>query len=190
MVLGVPAAFVLARRYVPMRSLIIGVLLLPMVLPHIIVAVGIFYLYAKIGLIGTNIGLIIGNAVFALPYVVITMMAVLKNYDQRLDYAAWTLGATKAMAFRRISLPLLSAGLITAFLFAFVKAVDELSIALFVADARTSLLPKQLWEELSYKIDPSLAAVSTLILIIVAIAIFLAQFASSLFGKRRAQRYS
>lgn len=184
MVLGVPAAFVLARQRVIGKSVIISLMLLPMVLPHIIVAVGLFYLYAKVGLVGTNIGLIIGNTIFSLPYVVITVMAVLRNYDERLDQAAWTLGATRGVAFRRITLPLLKAGMVTAFLFAFVKAMDELAIALFVADAGTPLLPKQLWQEMSYKIDPSLAAVSTLILVIVGLSIAIVQILNS-FGAKR-----
>lgn len=184
MVLGVPAAFVLARQRVIGKSVIISLMLLPMVLPHIIVAVGLFYLYAKVGLVGTNIGLIIGNTIFSLPYVVITVMAVLRNYDERLDQAAWTLGATRGVAFRRITLPLLKAGMVTAFLFSFVKAMDELAIALFVADAGTPLLPKQLWQEMSYKIDPSLAAVSTLILVIVGLSIAIVQILNS-FGAKR-----
>ena len=60
---------------------------------------------SQVGLVGTNIGLIIGNTIFSLPYVVITVMAVLRNYDERLDQAAWTLGATRGVAFRRITLP-------------------------------------------------------------------------------------
>ncbi len=184
MILGVPAAFVLARQRVIGKSVILSLMLLPMVLPHIIVAVGLFYLYAKVGLVGTNIGLIIGNTIFSLPYVVITVMAVLRNYDERLDQAAWTLGATRGVAFRRITLPILKAGMVTAFLFAFVKAMDELAIALFVADAGTPLLPKQLWQEMSYKIDPSLAAVSTLILVIVGLSIAVVQILNS-FGAKR-----
>jgi len=184
MVLGVPAAFVLGRHRVIGKSVIISLMLLPMVLPHIIVAVGLFYLYANIGLVGTNIGLIVGNTIFSLPYVVITVMAVLRNYDERLDQAAWTLGATRRAAFRRVTLPLLKAGMVTAFLFAFVKAMDELAIALFVADAETPLLPKQLWQEMSYKIDPSLAAVSTLILLIVGLSIAVVQILNSFAARR------
>lgn len=184
MILGIPAAFVLARQSVVGKSIILSIMLLPMVLPHIIVAVGLFYLYANIGLVGTNLGLILGNTIFSLPYVVVTIMAVLRTYDERLDHAAWTLGATPAVAFRRITLPLLKAGMVTAFLFAFVKAMDELAIALFVADAGTPLLPKQLWLELSYKIDPSLAAVSTLIMFIVGISIATVQILNNLSARK------
>ncbi|MFB9949229.1 ABC transporter permease subunit [Rhizobium puerariae] len=175
MALGLPAAFVLARQKVYARGAVLALLLLPMVVPHIIVAVGLFYIYARIGLVGTNFGLMLGNAIFSLPYVVITVMAVLRNYDERLDQAAWTLGANRFTTFRRITLPLLKSGVVTGFLFAFMKAVDELAIALFVADAGTNLIPKKLWEEMSYKIDPSLAAVSTLILLIVGVAIAITQ---------------
>ena len=63
-----------------------------------IIAVALFYLYARIGLIGTPLGLVLGHTVLAIPYVVVTVMAVLKNYDERLDQAAWSLGASRLFA--------------------------------------------------------------------------------------------
>jgi putative spermidine/putrescine transport system permease protein len=94
-VLGTAAAFVLVRQAITGRGVILGLILAPLVLPRIIIAVGLFYLYARIGLVGTVLGLVIGHTILAIPYVVITVMAVLKTYDERLDQAAWSLGASK-----------------------------------------------------------------------------------------------
>ena len=116
MSIGVPAAFFLARKQFFGKVALFAFLVSPIIMPNIIIAIALFYLYAKLGLVGTNIGLILGHTVLAIPYVVITVMAILKNYDHRLDQAAWTLGANKFQTLTRVTLPLLSAGLIASFI--------------------------------------------------------------------------
>ncbi|MFP6741390.1 MAG: ABC transporter permease subunit, partial [Alphaproteobacteria bacterium] len=125
MVIGVPAAFVLARQKLVMKTLALVVILSPLIIPRIIIAIAIFYLYARIGLVGTSFGLVLGHTVLAVPFVVVTVMAVLKNYDERLDQAAWTLGASKGRTLWHITFPLIQPGLIAAYLFAFVTSFDE-----------------------------------------------------------------
>ena len=95
MLLGTPAAFVLARARIARPRHVLGLILSPLIIPRIIIAVALFYLYARVGLVGTVLGLVLGHTVLAVPYVVITMMAVLKTYDERLDQAAASLGASR-----------------------------------------------------------------------------------------------
>jgi putative spermidine/putrescine transport system permease protein len=173
--LGTPAAFVLARRALPAKTAVMAFLLLPMVMPHIIVALALYYAFSRIGLVGTSFGLVLGHTVFSLPYVVITVMAVLRNYDVRLDQAAWTLGADKFTAFRRITYPIIRGGMMTAFLFAFVKSFDELTVALFISSGVSTTLPRQMWSDALLNVSPTLAAVSTVMLAIVAVVIVLGE---------------
>jgi putative spermidine/putrescine transport system permease protein len=173
--LGTAAAFVLVRQRLIGRGVIITIVLAPLVLPRIIIAVALFYLYARLGLVGTVTGLVLGHTVLAVPYVVITVMAVLKNYDERLDQAAWSLGASKWSAFWRITLPQIRAGVLAGFLFAFITSFDELTIALFVSGGSTSTLPRQMWNDLLLQVNPTLAAVSTVILVFVTLFILLAE---------------
>ncbi|MBM3571265.1 MAG: ABC transporter permease subunit, partial [Alphaproteobacteria bacterium] len=137
--------------------------------------VGLFYLYARVGLVGTSVGLVLGHTVLAVLFVVVTVMAVLKNYDERLDQAAWSLGASKLKAFRLVTLPIISAGMIAGFLFAFVKSLDELAVALFVTGGLVTTLPKQMWADALLKVNPTLTAVSTIMLIVITAAILLAE---------------
>lgn len=181
MVLSVPAAFVLVRKRVPMRPLVLLLLIAPLVLPHIIVAISIYYLYARIGLVGTDLGLVLGHTIFAVPYAALITIAVLRNYDRRLDDAASTLGARPATVLRLITFPLIKFGLASAFLLAFVRSFDELTIALFVSGNQAATLPRQIWAESLFKIDPSLAAVSTLLLSIVFVCVIV----SGNLGSRR-----
>ena len=174
-VLGTAAAFVLVRQRIMFRMAIITLVLAPLVLPRIIIAVALFYLYAQLKLVGTVTGLVIGHTILAVPYVVITVMAVLKTYDERLDHAAWTLGASKWQALCRITLPQIKGGLIAGFLFAFITSFDDLTIALFVTGGGTSTLPRQMWNDLLLQVNPTLAAVSTLILVFVTMFIVLAE---------------
>jgi putative spermidine/putrescine transport system permease protein len=165
--LGTAAAFVLVRQRLVGRMAILALVLAPLVLPRIIIAVALFYLYARLGIVGTVLGLVLGHTVLAVPYVVITVMAVLKTYDERLDQAAWSLGAGKWSTFWRITLPQIRGGVIAGFLFAFITSFDELTIALFVTGGSTSTLPRQMWNDLLLQVNPTLAAVSTVILVFV-----------------------
>ena len=148
----------------------------PLILPRMIIAVALFYLYARIGLVGTTFGLVLGHTVLAVPYVVITVMAVLKNYDERLDQAAATLGANRWRTLQRVTLPLIRPGIISAFLFAFIVSFDELTIALFTTGGLSATLPKQMWDDAVLKVSPLLAAVSTVLLVFITVMILAAEW--------------
>jgi len=178
MLIGVPAAFVLVRQRLPAKTAIMALILSPLIVPNIIIAVALFYLYAKLGLVGTSLGLVIGHTVLAVPFVVVTVMAVLRNYDERLDQAASSLGANKIATLRLVTFPLIKAGMIASFLFAFVKSFDELTVALFVTGGLATTLPKQMWADAALKVNPSLTAVSTIMLLVVTGAILVAEHLS------------
>lgn len=176
MLIATPAAFVLARREVRGKTGALAFILSPLIIPRMIIAVALFYLYARVGLVGTSLGLVLGHTVLAIPYVVVTVMAVLKTYDERLDQAAWSLGANRLRTLRHVTVPLIRAGLVAAFLFAFITSFDELTIALFVTSGLATTLPKQMWDEALFKITPTLAAVSTILFVFITGMILLAEY--------------
>lgn len=110
----------------------------------------------------------------ALPYVFIAVTAVLKTYDRRLDQAAASLGASPLATARRVTLPLIAGGIVSAALFAFVISLDELNIALFASGGLQSTLPKLMWDEATLRFSPLLAAVSTLVLLVMSALVLLA----------------
>ena len=175
MLIGVPAAFVLVRRRFLGKTAVFAFLVSPIIIPNIIIAVSLFYLFSKLALVGTIAGLVLGHTVLAIPYVVITVMALIKHYDQRLDQAAWTLGASRLQTFRRVTLPIIRPGLIAAFMFAFIISFDELTIALFVTGGDFTTLPKQMWDDAIMRVNPTLAAVATLLLVFMSCIIVLSE---------------
>jgi putative spermidine/putrescine transport system permease protein len=174
MLIGTPAAFLLVRGGMKGKAAMLAFILAPIVVPRMIIAVGVFYFFAKIGLIGSSFGLVLGHTVVAVPYVVITMMAVLRNYDTRLDLAAHSMGARPWATLRRVTFPILSAGLMSSFLFAFATSFDELTIALFSSGGLSTTLPKQFWDEITMQISPVIAAVSTCLFVFIAVLIWVA----------------
>jgi ABC-type spermidine/putrescine transport system permease subunit I len=174
MLIGTPAAFLLVRGGMKGKAAMLAFILAPIVVPRMIIAVGVFYFFAKIGLIGSSFGLVLGHTVVAVPYVVITMMAVLRNYDTRLDLAAYSMGARPWATLRRVTFPILGAGLMSSFLFAFATSFDELTIALFSSGGLSTTLPKQFWDEITMQISPVIAAVSTCLFAFIAVLIWVA----------------
>jgi len=166
-VIAAPAAFAFTRREIPGRSIWYALALSPLIVPRIIIALGLFHLYAELGLIGTSLGLVLGHTVLAIPYVMLTMIAVLRLYDRRLDQAAATLGANKWNTFWRVTFPLIRPGILSGFLFAFLVSFDELTIAIFVTGGLTVTLPKLMWDAALLNVNPGLAAVSTIMLVFV-----------------------
>jgi putative spermidine/putrescine transport system permease protein len=175
MLIGTPAAFLLVRSQMRSKGVMLAFVLSPIVVPRMIIAVGIFYFFARIGLVGSALGLIVAHSVIAVPYVVITMMAVLRNYDINLDLAAQSLGAKPWATLRYVTFPILAAGMLSSFLFAFATSFDELTIALFASGGLNATLPKQFWDEVTLQVSPVIAAVSTCLFIFITALIFTAE---------------
>lgn len=169
------AALALANSRTRWAGLIFAFFLAPMVVPRIVIAVGLFYLFARIGLIATDLGLVIGHTVLAIPFTLVTIAAVLKSYDQRLDQAAATLGANGLRTLTGVTIPLVKGGLVAAFLFAFITSFDELTIAIFVSGGLKTTLPKQMWDDMILQLNPTLAAVSVVVFVVVTSMLLLAE---------------
>jgi putative spermidine/putrescine transport system permease protein len=167
--LGTLAALGIARLPKPLRILVSGLVLSPLIVPVIVVAIGIYYAFAKYGLVGTPIAMVLAHTCLAVPFVVTSVSASLAGIDRRLEQAALSLGATPAGTFRQVTLPLIRPGILVGALFAFITSFDELVISLFLSGVGAVTLPRRMWEDLRYAIDPTIAAVSTLTIILTAL---------------------
>jgi putative spermidine/putrescine transport system permease protein len=173
--LGTPAAFALVRGRFPGARLINGFILTPVIVPGIIVAIGVYFFYARIGLIGTPLGLILAHTCLAVPFVVINVSATLYGFDERLEHAAMSLGASPWATFREITLPLIRPGILAGAVFAFITSFDELLVALFVSGSSAVTLPRRMWDQIRFNIEPTIAAVSTLLIVLTTLLLFSAE---------------
>jgi putative spermidine/putrescine transport system permease protein len=170
--LGVPLAFALVRGRFFGRTILDRVALAPIIVPHIIFAVAVYGLFAKLRLIGTWYGLVVGHTVLALPFVVLVIAAGLRDFDRSLEQAAEGLGASRWQSLRKITLPLLRPSLVSAGLLAFISSFDEVVVALFLAGANMTL-PKKMFDNIMMEIDPTIAAVSVMQILLVSVVLVL-----------------
>jgi putative spermidine/putrescine transport system permease protein len=170
--LGTLAALALVRGRFRGRNLINSFIVSPMIIPSIIVAIGIYFFYARLQIVGNWWALALAHSSLALPFVVINVSATLYGFDERLEYAAMNLGANRWQTFFKVTLPMIRPGIIAGALFAFITSFDELVVALFISGTGAVTLPRKMWSELRQQIDPTIAAVSSL-LIAVSILILL-----------------
>ncbi|MBK4720877.1 ABC transporter permease [Azospirillum sp. YIM DDC1] len=174
--LGTLAALGLARNDLPGRSFLLGLLIAPMVVPVVISGVAMYFLFARIGLTASYLGLILAHAALGAPFVVITVTATLRNFDTTLVRAAYSLGASPVHAFFTVTLPLILPGVLSGGLFAFIFSFDEVVVALFIGGPEQRTLPRQMFDGIRDTIDPSILAMSTLLVgVTVAFMVLLAR---------------
>ncbi|MCZ7472700.1 MULTISPECIES: ABC transporter permease [Rhizobium/Agrobacterium group] len=164
--LGTAAAYGLHLSKSRSVVLYTGIFLAPLVVPSVIIALALYFLMSKAGLIGTFLGVIIGHVVVCVPFVVLMVSVSIRNLDPVLVRAALNLGASPWNAFRTITLPLISPGLVAGALLAFIHSFDEVILAVFLAGPSQYTLPRQLFSALEYQLDPSVIAVSTLLVLV------------------------
>ncbi|EJL93148.1 ABC transporter permease subunit [Pantoea sp. GM01] len=184
-VLGALAALSVSRSQSRARGWLFFLFLLPMMIPSIVIAIALFYFAAQLGLVATNTGIAIGHVVIALPMVFIILLTTFQGHDWRLDHAAATLGANKWQVLRRVTLPSIKGGLAAAFVIGFLTSFEELTVALFMGGGMKTTIPKQMWDDILLQVSPTLAAASTMVLLVVIV-----MFAGVQLIKPRSKRVS
>ncbi|WP_342641355.1 ABC transporter permease [Rhodoligotrophos ferricapiens] len=169
-VLGTMMAFSLVRGRYPGRETINQLSMTPLLVPTIIYSVAIYGLFSQLRLIGDWRGIVLAHTVLAIPYVVIIVSASLKTVDPRLEQAAMGLGASRLKAVWRVTLPIIRPALVSAMFLAFVSSFDELVVAMFLGGANMTL-PKKMFDNIMNEIDPTIAAVSVMQVLLVCVAL-------------------
>jgi len=172
--LGTLAGAGLARYRSKAGNLVLGLLLLPMLVPIVITGVGIFFLDAYLGIAGTYLSIIIAQALVGLPFVVITVTATLQGFDHTLIRAALSLGATPTKAFTSILIPMIMPGVLAGGLFAFAVSFDEVVITLFLVSPGQETIPVQIFSGIRDSINPEITAIASLLLLISTLMMILA----------------
>ncbi len=163
--LGTAAAYAIARRMVPGADALTALVMAPLVMPSVVIGVALLQFYALTGLRGSIIGLLMAHVVITVPYIVRAALTSLAGLDGALEEAARVLGATGLEAFRLVTLPLIRPGLVAGALFAFITSLDNVPVTIFLISARQTTLPVLIFSSVEMGVDPSVAAISTLLII-------------------------
>lgn len=171
--LGVPAALAIARSQALTARILDSVFMSPLVLPALAFGLSSLMYFSLIGFPISITTLVIGHVVVCVPFVVRTSVAALAQLDPVLLESSASLGASKVLTFRRITLPLIWPGVATGAFLAFMSSFDNVPVSLFLRDARTDMLPIRMWQDLEGRLDVTIAAVSGIIVAITTVLMVL-----------------
>ena len=179
--IGVAAAYGLFASNIRFARLTYVLLITPIMVPVILVAVGVFYVYVKLKLVNTVLGLVLAHSILAIPLVIVIVSAALRSYDMNQELVARSLGASRWRAFMAITLPQIRFSVISSALLSFLTSFDEVIIAMFVSGGDNSTLTRSMFNALRDQIDPTIASISTIMIIISTTLLIAAQ----LFGREK-----
>lgn len=166
-VLGTLSAYgiALTENAILRRSLIV-LFVLPLAVPHMTLSLAFYPVFAKLGLIGTHLGVALAQALFALPLVVLSVLPVIRRRDLQLERAARTLGAGPVASFRIVMLPILAPGIAVGAALSFMISFDDVTAPIFLSGSTAGTLPKMMLDALALNSDPSVMAASTVIAVL------------------------
>jgi putative spermidine/putrescine transport system permease protein len=171
LVIGTLAGIALVRYAFPGREALQVLFMTPLIFPAIVLAVGIAMVLSPLNLLRTFWGLVAAHLVITLPYIIRTVSATLSEIDKAYEEAAMTLGANRWRSFRRVTLPLLRPGLLAGATFSLIISFDEFTISLFLVGPGLMTLPLEMYNYTEFSVDPTVAAISTILILLTAGAV-------------------
>lgn len=164
LLVGVPAAYALARSGMKGREILKSIFLSPTIVPGIVIG---FILYQFLILtlrMPVFISLLAGHFMVTLPYVIRVVGSAMEQFDFSIEEAAWSLGCEKKKAFFQVVLPNVTSGISSAFMLAFINSFNNIPVSMFLTGPGVSTFPATLMNYIEYNYDPTVSAVSVLLM--------------------------
>lgn len=171
LLLGTTAALGLERLGPTMRGALTGLFLAPLIVPVIVMAVALYAMGRRYGLVGTPASLVAAHTLLCVPFVIINVSVSLSTLDRQLLRAAESLGAGPWRVFRTVTLPGIAPGLFGGAVFAFITSFDEVVISLFLTGVQSKTLPVKMWEVIRLEFTP-VVAVASCVMLAITLALF------------------
>ncbi len=187
-VAGTLLSLALSRVLPQFRVALQGMSLAPMVVPPVILGIGLYILFLKLDLYGSMFGFVLGHAVLALPFVVVSVTASLAEFDPAQEKAALVLGAQPRQAFVRVVLPQIVPGIVSGALFGFVTSWDEVIVSTFLTAPGLRTLPVEMWTQSRTTLTPVLASLSTLLMVVSTGALLLVNMLQGRKSRKKGKR--
>lgn len=172
--IGTAAAYGLHVGRFAFGTLVYGALIAALMVPVILIAIGAFFLFARLGMVNTIPALVLCDTLLAVPFVLVTVSAGLKGYDMNQEQVARSLGAGRLTAFVTVTLPQIRGSVLAGAFFAFIIAFDEVVIAILLSGGEGATLTNLMFSSLRNEIDPTIAAISSLMIILTTLPLLLA----------------
>ncbi|KUL93863.1 ABC transporter permease [Bosea sp. WAO] len=178
--LGVLAAYGLHVSRLRFTGVAILALLTPTIVPVILAGIALFYVFVQLKMVNSLLGIVLAHTMLAVPIVMMIVGSALKSFDLDQERVARSLGATRTQAFLQVTVPQIRFAIVTSAVLSFLTSFDEVVIALFISGGENSTLTRMMFMALRDQIDPTIAAISTIMIVITSLLLAISQ----LFGAR------
>lgn len=180
LIIGTLAAYALWRHPAPIGKALEAAFISPIMLPLVVTGLALLVFFNRIGFYSSFWNIVIGHVIITFPYSVRAVLAVLARYDRQFDEAAASLRARPWQGFVHVTLPIIRPGLFAGGLFAFVMSFDDFAVTIFLIDPNTRTLPVAIYQYMEWNLDPTVSAVSALLIFIAVIGALLVEWAIGL----------
>lgn len=160
---GVPAGYWISRHEFMGKELISGIIMSPLIVPHIVIGLGIFLYFSYVRISGTTLSIVLGHVMVTLPFVILMIVAGVNKLDRNLEFGAELMGAGPIRMFLTVVIPQLVPSLVAAAFLAFLGSFDEVVISWFLAGPNTVTLPIKMYNDLQWELSPVIAAISAML---------------------------
>lgn len=171
-VIGTMASIAMVRGDVPGQDTIMAIILAPLIVPHVVVAIAVYFQFAPLGLVGTRLGFVLIHTALAVPYVVLVVTAALQRLSPSYEMAALNLGASHLQSFRKITLPLIFPAVAAGSIFAFLASFDETVVSFFISGVEHKTITRKMMEDIEFNLSPVIAAASTLFVVVTVLVMW------------------
>lgn len=177
--LGLATALAVERMSRRWSGMTTGLAATPLIIPHVTLGIALLIVLSQLRLAGTVEGLVIAHTLVALPFTVLLIGAALRSADRSVEEAARNLGASSVHTVFTVTIPQIGSSIAGAAFFAFITSFDEVTVSLFLSGPRTETLPIKIFGYVEYQTDPTIAAISTLLILVAAVAaVLMARFSN------------
>lgn len=173
LLIALPASYAIVRMRVPGADSLLAFFTAPLLLPTIVLGLAILIVFAGNGLLGTFTGLTIAHLVIVLPYALRVLTTSLAGLPILVEEAASTLGASPLTVFRRITMPMMTPGIVATCALSFLVSFDEAVISLFLTGPRITTLPVAMYQHVETRADPLVAAISVLLILLTLVVVMI-----------------
>lgn len=175
---GTAATYAIVRGAKALRGPVQLLVIMPIIVPHVALAVGLYLFFQQMGLIGSMPAFVAAHTVLALPFFIFTVAASLTRIDPTLESAAMSCGANRLRAFINVTLPQIIPAILSGALFSFIISFDEPVISFFVSSVRDRTLPRRMFEDIEMSLTPIVPAIATMLTLLSIVILLVAYVAS------------
>ena len=172
-VLAFFAAYAIVRFDFPGRGALDALFMSPMIVPAVVFGIAVLQFLNRFGLYNTFASLVAAHVIVVVPFALRAINAALREVPQELEWAAMNLGASRLRALRSVTLPIALKGVAAGFIFAFIMSFDEVTVTIFMTGPAYQTLPLRIYNYLSDQVDPTVAAVSSLLILLSLVLILI-----------------